>query len=435
MEHEKTPEALDDLISDIHELIDEKEPQQEPELPPAEAEIPEVPQLQEEPVVMQVPQAEELRPAESEAAAEELSEEEEIFQHQRWTERQRVPKHVAKLQQNQEEAYAKWLEEQEEKGEELPPELAEELPEGAELPPDTGANQKKKKSLVGLWLCIIFVLLTVIAATVVTIVVPQQPKQPSELARIKGVSTILLAGTDDSLGRVDMLMLLSVDLDGRTLSLVSLPAQTVVELNGETVTLGSVYGRCGGGQDGIAALKQAVGNCVGFVPDGCMVLYPDALTGFVDILGSVKMEVPYAVKSQTSSVSAGTQRLSAQESYTLLRHCDEDTDDAARMQTQQLFMSALVAQCTDLGGVIKSPSLLDCLSRSSITDMSTQNLLWLARTAMALKDENTKIATLPGTYEEEGYVLDGAAVVQIVNNTCNPHVRDVTEADLCILVP
>ena len=421
MEHEKTPEALDDLISDIHELIDEKEPQQE--LQPAE------PDVLQEPAVMQEPQQT------PEEAAEELSEEEEIFQHQRWTERQRVPKHVAKLQQNQEEAYAKWLEEQEEKGEELPPELVEEFPEGMELPPDTGANQKKKKKSIGLWLCLIFVLLTVIAATVVTIAVPQQPKQPSELARVKGVSTILLAGTDDSLGRVDMLMLMGVDADGRTLSLVSLSAQTVVELDGETVTLGSVYGRCGGGQEGIAALKEAVGSCVGFVPDGCMVLYPDALTGFVDILGSVKMEVPYAVKSQTSSVSAGTQRLSAQESYTLLRHCGEDTDDAARMQTQQLFMSALVAQCTDLGGVIKSPALLDCLSRNSVTDLSTQNLLWLARTAMVLKDENTKIATLPGTDEEAGYVLDSAAVVQVINDTCNPHVRAVTEADLRILVP
>ena len=435
MEHEKTPEALDDLISDIHDLIDEKEPQQEPVSRSAEAELPEMPEegLQEQPQTEEPVQPEQPEGPEQEAA-EELTEAEESFQHQRWTERQRVPKHVAKLQQNQEEAYAKWLEEQEEKEPELPPEVPEEV-QGEDIPVAELTANGKKKSHVGMWLCIIFASLTIIAAAVVTIVVPQQPRQPSELARIKGVSTVLLAGTDESLGRTDMLMLMSVDTDGRTLSLVSLPAETVVERDGEIVTLGSVYGRSGGGQEGIAALKEAVSGCVGFVPDGCMVLYPDALTGFVDILGTVKLEVPYAVKTQTSSIGEGTQRLSAQQSYTLLRYCDKDTDDGDRMQTQQLFMSALVAQCTDLGGLVKSPALLDCLSRNCVTNLNTRNLLWLARTAMVLQDENTKTATLPGRYEEEGFVLDGEAVVQVINDTCNPHVRAVTEADLCILVP
>ena len=420
MEHEKTAEALDDLINDIRDLIDDKEEQETPA---------------EEPLAEEEPAAEQSEETAVEEPVKETAEteEEELFQQQRWTERQRVPKHVAKLQQHQDEAYAKWLEEQDGKEPELPPELAEE--ELTEEQVQTTAPGKKKKP-IGLILCLILVVLTVIAAAVVALTVPQQPKLETELARVKGFSTVLLAGTDDSLGRTDMLMLLSMDSDGKAMSLVSLSRDIPVEVAGEVVSLGSVYGRAGGGQEGIAALKTAVSGCVGFVPDGCLVLYPDALTEFVEILGSVQLDVPYDVRTQTVTLRKGSQRMSAQQSYTLMRYSDETVQDLQRMQTQQLFLSALVRQCTDLGGMLKSPALLDCLSQYSVTDMSVRNLLWLARSAMAVKSDRIQAITLPGDYDTEGnYVLDGEAAVQTVNDYSNPHVRAVTAADLRIAEP
>ena len=408
MEHERTAEALDDLISDIRDLIDEKDLPEEPETP-AEPEMPEAPELP----------AEEL--------PEQPEQEEEHFQQQRWTERQRVPKHVAKLQQHQDEAYAEWLKEQEGKEPELPPELLEEEhePDAEEI-----LVPGKKKKHVGLIVALILALLTAIAAVVAAWIVPQQPREESELARVQGVSTILLAGTDDSLGRTDMLMLLCVDTEERAMRFVSLNRNIPVMLGREEVTLGSVYGRLGGGQEGIAGLKQAVSGCVGFVPDGCLILYPDALTEFVDVLGSVELDVPYGVRTEAVTVKEGLQRLGAQQAYALLKRCDDDVSEESRMQTQQLFMQALTAQCTDLDGLFKSPALLDRLLEHSVTDLSVRNLYWLARSAMAANEKRTAAASLPCTETEQGCVLDAEGAAQVINELCNPHVRAVTAAEL-----
>ena len=147
-------EELDDLISDIHGLIDEKEPAQEEESP-ADLVLPEF--------------LEEAMPegtaAEEEIASTEVPAEEENFHNQRWTERQKVPKHVAKLQQNQEEAYAKWLQEQAEKAPEPPPEFPEEKVRRKKYETDTEdepaeVKPKKKKVSTALWLCLFAVIVT-----------------------------------------------------------------------------------------------------------------------------------------------------------------------------------------------------------------------------------------------------------------------------------
>ena len=122
MDHDliHTEADVDDLISDIHHLIDET-PQEEA---PA---APELPQVE--------PEAAPIEPeAEPEAAPAEEPAPEEHFQQQRWTDRQKVPKHVARLQNHQQEAYAQWLKEQEEKGEEGPPVFEEVQPKKKKKP-------------------------------------------------------------------------------------------------------------------------------------------------------------------------------------------------------------------------------------------------------------------------------------------------------------
>lgn len=434
MEHEKTPEELDDLISDIHDLIDEKEELPQTEEMPSDFELPEdLEELIAEPAEEEP--AEES-PAEEEAPVQEETEraEETTFQQQRWTDRQRVPRHVAKLQQNQEEAYAKWLQEQEEKGDDPIPDLPDDDLESEEAAAELLGKKKKKHGLR--WFCIILAALTLIAAVVMIWIVPRQPEAADKRERAKGaISTMLIAGTDDSLGRTDLLMLLSMNSKTNTMAVISLPKTVAVESGGQTMPLGEVYGRNGGGQEGLEALKQAVGGCIGIVPDGCLVLYPDALTEFVEVLGGVDFNVPYEVRTKTVTLNKGVHRLSGSQAYALLRYTDDEVQEQTRMQTQQQFMAALVKKCTGFGAVLKAPALMDQLNANSVNDLTTQNFLWLARTAMGMDHDRTYTETLPGEETELGYVLDSRQVVQTINNFCNPYVRAVTEEDLRILEP
>lgn len=422
MDHDliHTEADVDDLISDIHLLIDE-------ELPSAEGPI-----AQEEPEAVPVqeePESEpEPAPAEVEPEAEPAPEEH--FQQQRWTDRQKVPKHVAKLQQNQEEAYAQWLKEQEEKGEEPPPvfeeeqpkkkkkrekqqpELIEEVPEAEEI-----CVAVKKKRRVTPWICLLLVLLTLAAAVLTVLVVPQQPMARSEHVHAAGTSTILLAGTDASYGRTEMLMLMSINTVKGRLSLVSIPGDALVREGEGAVELKAVYALEGGGHAGIAALEKAVATCVGFVPDGTLVLYPEALTSFVDIL---------------REVSFGGKTVTGEEALSLLAAIEKEEQlDLTRAQTQRSFLAELIGQCQSFSATLKAPLLLDAICENAVTDMTTQNLLWLARSSLLVDSRNAEMVTLPGEVSEDGhYLLDAELVVQTVNAYCNPYIRAVADGDL-----
>lgn len=390
-------EELDDLISDIHGLIDEQQPPQAEPEEPADVVLPEEPEV----------------PVE-EAPAEEDP------QTQRWTDRQKVPKHVAKLQQNQQEAYAKWLQEQAEKAPEPPPEVVEEEAEA-------GQKTGKKKKSTALWLCIFAAVLALCVVLAACWILPRQPKAPVSGIRVSGTSTILLAGTDDTYARTDMLMLLTLSGKSDSLCLVSLPRDTV--LPGQEEPLGSVYGLAGGGSEGIQALKEAVRLLVGFEPDGCIVLHPETLTAFVDTLGQVQTELSYDLPLDETTLKAGRQRLDGMQALALMSYCmDEDEADLRRMQTQRQFMTQLIDTCTTRG-ILKAPKLLDVLTAHTVTDLSSANFLWLARTALGVDTKNVYTATLPGHYED-GFVADAEKVVQTVNAGCNPYVRAIGVEDL-----
>lgn len=428
---------VDDLISDIHQLIDEQEPAQTPDAPetaPAEPAAEEAPAPG--PAAEPVPEPEAEPEPETEPEAEPAPEP--PFQQQRWTERQKVPKHVARRLQNQEEAYAQWLKEQEEKGEEPPPVFEEEQPpkkkkreKRAKQPdpvPETPQDEaqvcvaQKKKRRVLPWLCLLLVLLTAAIAVLTVFAVPVQPMAPSEHIHAAGTSTVLLAGTDASYGRTPMLMLLTLDTAKGRLALVSLPGDTLIAEGDGAVKLKAVYGLAGGGRKGIAALEEAVSTCVGFVPDGTLVLHPEALTAFVDCLGGVSFG------GEALSGETALERLTARDDTVLT--------DMAQLQTQRQFLAALIGQCRSAGAMLKAPLLLDAICENAVTDMTTENLLWLARASLAADSANAATVTLPGSDGElGGYLPDAELTVQTVNAYCDPYIRAISDSDLDIFAP
>lgn len=454
MDHEKNHEELDELLNGIRDLIDEdaetaqEGPDADAPIDISEDDVQELsdftlPEYLEQELAAELSQQEPVADEVQEEDMPEAPEETEAdFQQQRWTDRQRVPRHVAKLQNNQEEAYAKWLQEQEEKGEQLPPVFEEEKPrrkkrgkhpfeelpeEEAEYEPQTDDGKRKKHP--ALWFCL--VMLVILAAVVITAVwvLPQQPAVSSDRERVSGVSTILVAGVDDTLAHTDMLMLLTVDEPGERISVISIPRDTVV---GDTA-IGNVYGLSNGGSEGIAALKEAVGGCIGFEPDGCIVFSPAAVKQFIDAMGGVDFNVPATIRCGEVELKAGAGTLNGEQAYALLRLRDEtQLLDLERTQLQQQFLSALMYQCADFGTILDAPELLDILAEKTVTDLSTENFMWLARAAYGVDFGNVYMQTLPGDAEqiEGSYVLDPQAVLQTVNAYCSPYVYGIEEEDL-----
>ena len=361
-----------------------------------------------------------------------------------WTQTQRLPKHVAKLQQNQEQAYADWLYEQDRRDTEPPREShhrsLRHWPEDQE-PEDAPPPRKRGHGLRNF--VIILLLLALALLAVVAFALPRQPQAASTAARKEGVSTILLAGMDQGGMRTDTLMLFSVNRTTRRLSLVSLPRDTLINGSYTVPKLNSVYAANNGGSEGVEMLLTRVGEIIGFIPDGYMLIQLDAFVELVDALGGVTFDVPVDMYYNDPSqglyidLAAGVQTLTGEEAMGVARFRSGYADaDLGRVQVQRALLSAILDQAVSVKGVAKSPQLLNILLKNTDTDLTAANFLWLAESLLLADRSQIDTVTLPGSARYIGgvsyYVLDPASVVQTVNTYCNPYEADITLEDLTI---
>lgn len=442
MDQENTNVNIDDLLEDLHQLLDEpEEPQPVPEeTQPATEEkrswtetqklprhVAKLQQHQDEAYAKWLEEQGLQTPPPSESAPQ--PEQEKVS----WTQTQRLPRHVAKLQQNQPAAYEEWLREQDENPPPEPPPMDEEVP----LP-------KKKKPGRGLRALIWSLLALVIAISLlIVLVLPAQPAASADAPRKDGVTTLLLAGLDPSGSRTDALILLTLDAPHRAIRMVSIPRDTLVDGDYDTPWINGVYGRNGGGRDGIFALMDQVERMVGFRPDGYMVIGLPAFEAVVDALGGVEFDVPmdmeYTDRSQNLYIdlTAGLQKLDGEQALELVRFRSGYADgDLGRLKVHRDFLAALIDTAAAPGKIWHTPKLYQIFRQHVQTDLTAANWLWLARTAMTANTSKISAATLPGTGTyisgRSYYIADAELVAAASNTYCSPYRHEITAADLQI---
>lgn len=301
-----------------------------------------------------------------------------------------------------------------------------------------------KKSHKGRNFLIILILLALIAFGVYSLLAKQPVRDdPSMGARKPGVSTILLAGTDEDGTRTDTLMLMTLDTGEHTASLVSIPRDTLVNGSYQVPKINGVYGINGGGQEGIEMLMQRVSECIGFQPDGYMLVNLDSFVELVDIMGGVEFDVPmdmyYNDPAQDLyiSLSAGLQKLDGEQAMGLVRfRSGYEAADLERVNVQRSFVSAAADQWMSPKLLLKAPRLLSWFGKHVDTDLSVGNMTWIAMALMRADASAITAETLPGSpaWISGGsyYVLNPYNVAELVNRCCNPYEREITVDDLFI---
>ena len=297
-----------------------------------------------------------------------------------------------------------------------------------------------RKSHKGRKIVAVLVILGLVLFGVYTFFARQPKAETGTLgARKPGVSTILLAGTDKDGTRTDTIMLLSIDSKQHTASLVSVPRDTLVNGSYTLPKINGCYGWVGGGTDGMEELMDRVSECIGFRPDGYLLVDLDSFVDLVDIMGGVDFNVPvdmyYNDPSQDLyiNLAAGEQHLDGQQAMGLVRfRATYAMADLERVNVQRDFVKAAADQWIGVKTIFKIPQLLAWYGDNVVTDLKVSNLTWIATKLMSCKSENMQTETLPGTAGPTYYVLDPAAVAEVVNRTCNPYEQDVTTADLSI---
>lgn len=303
---------------------------------------------------------------------------------------------------------------------------------------------KKKKHGFGKGLAkfLLVVLLIIALLTGILFLVAKQPVDANcDLARKRGNSTILLAGTDASGDRTDTIMLLNIDRKAGKLSLMSIPRDTKVNSTYTPHKINAAYGVNGSGEQGMDALMEYVSECIGYRPDGYMLIDLNVFVELVDLMGGVRFDVPcdmyYNDPTQDLYINlqAGEQKLNGEQAMGVVRfRSGYAMADLERVNVQRDFLSAALHQWVSVKNLWKLPKALSLLLDHTLTDLSTANLLWMAESVVLCGTGDMMMTTIPHGLNGDGeYVLiDAQETLDLVNESFCPYEQGITMDDLYI---
>lgn len=265
--------------------------------------------------------------------------------------------------------------------------------------------------------------------------------------RKKDFYTFLVVGRDTGGGGLtDTILLAAYDIPNQKLNVMSIPRDTMVNIPYDIKKINAVYNYYGGSEDGIQALYKEVSQLVGFVPDYKVVVEWKAIGELVEAIGGVWFDVPRNMNYDDPMqdlhihVEKGYQLLNGEDAMGVIRwRMNNDgtgyvTGDIGRIETQQAFLKAVVAQCLQVQNVAKIREFAQVFSDNVQTDLTLGNLVWFAEQAIfgGMSMENVNFITMPGNYSAEAwsrvyqimesYVLpDAQELLAVVNESFNPY--------------
>ena len=278
--------------------------------------------------------------------------------------------------------------------------------------------------------------------------------------RKEGVYTFLLAGRDVASGSTDTMLLLSYDTKAKTIFGLNLPRDTMMNVSTGSKRLNAVYAYNKGTEKdkqverGMAALKEAVADLTGIMPDFYVLVEWEAIGELVNAVGGVEFEVPFNMDYDDPyqdpplhiHQTAGLRTLTGDDAMQVIRWRKNNDGsggaggDIARLAIQQDFLKAVVKKCLQPSIVLKFGSLVEIFKKNVETDLTVGNILAFAEQAIGM-DPATGVtfATAPLAdsfrYNRAALVtLDVDGLLDIVNSGLSPYNREITREDVGIVV-
>ena len=312
---------------------------------------------------------------------------------------------------------------------------------------------RRERRIVLFLVTIVFILAGVIAVKNTLVKQPQidQPvvdqstsTQEDTDPRRAGVYNVLVCGTDNGNGGTDTIMLTTVDTENQKMQVVSIPRDTLVNEDWTVKKINSAYNR-----GGIDEVRRQVEKIMGFPVDFYVTVDLKAFIDLVNAIDGVDFEVPinmnYDDPTQDLHIhfKAGMQHLTGQEAMEVVRFRHNNDgggyplQDLDRIKTQQAFLKTVAEKLFSLESVIKVPEFARIFHENVKTDLALGEMVWFGNQAMQVGTENIAFTTLPGgpnnhIFGGSYYVIDGEALLALINESMNPYKEDLSLSDLDI---
>ena len=248
---------------------------------------------------------------------------------------------------------------------------------------------------------------------------PPESPTPMVLHRVNGVYTCLLAGTDDGNGCADTLMFGVFNTNNKTASLLSIPRDTLVVVNGTQKKINAAYA-----SGGMELVVQTVEELLAVPVDYYVSVDLQAFVKIVDEVGGVWFTVPqdmqYSDPTQDLYIDlkAGYQLLDGENALDLVRfRSGYANQDIGRSQTQRDFLTTLIKQSITLSNASKVTSLIEILNRYVDSDMPLKDMIFFGTAAIGMDlSEALQSTSLPGDWVNPYWELREDEILNIVNS-------------------
>lgn len=202
-------------------------------------------------------------------------------------------------------------------------------------------------------------------------------------------------------GRSDTMLLLRVDPVSDTVSLLSIPRDTQVDIPGVGVDKINDANVRGGAT---LAARTVSANLNGVTIDRYVRVSTDAFKELIDLLGGVEVHVPkrmvYEDKTQKLKIdlSPGLQTLSGAQAEQFARFRQDDLGDIGRVQRQQTLLKALRKKLMNPTVIPRIPSLIQAMRKYIDTNLTKEEMLALVGAGRKLSEGDFKMVMLPGRF-------------------------------------
>ena len=275
---------------------------------------------------------------------------------------------------------------------------------------------------------------------------PEPTATPVSSGRKDGAYTFVILAYDQRKASVDTVLVGRMDIGDKTLDLVSIPRDTLVNVSWGIKKLSTVLYSERGDMD---RFLEHLSDLVGFTADCYAVVNLEAVEKLVDCIGGVSYNVPRDMDYDDPTqdlyihIPKGAQRLSGEEAVQVLRYCEGNNGtgypngDLGRIATQQDFLLSIADQFLRLGNIPNMSNAIEIFQSEIQTDLTASNIAFFLREFLELDKENIRFHTLPGhSARIRGgfyWEIDLDSWVELVNEYLRPFTKEITADNLNIL--
>lgn len=219
----------------------------------------------------------------------------------------------------------------------------------------------------------------------------------------ENVVNVLAIGVDGSETRSDTIILASMNLETKEVSLLSIPRDTRVRYNGSWDKITHLFSYDTSGQLTVDTIKEIAGVNINYVA----IINFDGFSNAIDELGGVEVEVPdmgnggmyYDDPAQDLHIAldAGYQYLDGEEAQGFVRYRSGYANaDLGRIETQRYFLQQLVQQKLKPQYITKIPGVFEVLEGDFRTNYNCTDIISQMVKMLGMDSQNINSYSLPG---------------------------------------